>query len=71
MKLWIRDTSTPTHHIIYLTGENAQDTTFLDDFNDAGFLEYLHGLSPLIDAQKHLKLIRYFGYLHIFAKKEA
>jgi len=71
MKLWIRDTSTPSHHIIYLTGEDAQDTTFLDDFSDESFLRYIESISPLIDAQKHLKLIRYFGYLHIFAKKEA
>jgi len=70
MKLWIKDTSTPTHHIIYFTSEDAQNTTYLGDFSDESFSTYLTSLSPKIDVAKHVKLINYFGYLHIFAKKE-
>lgn len=71
MKLWFKDTSTTTHHIIYFTGENAQNTVYLGDLDDAAFKEYLLTLSSKIDIEKNLKLIHYFGYLHIFAKKES
>ena len=70
MKLWIKDTSTTSHHIIYFTKEQAENTRYSRDFDDAGFREYLNSLSPTIDVEKNLKLINYFGYLHIFAKKE-
>jgi len=69
MKIWLKNTSTPTHHIIYYTNEDAQDTSYLGEFDDESFKAYLHTLSPKIDAEKNVKLIRYFGYLHIFAKK--
>ncbi len=71
MKIWIKNTSTTTHHIIYFTNENAQDTTYLGDLSDEEFSNYLKALSPKIDSDKNLKLIHYFGYLHIFAKKES
>ncbi len=70
MKLWTKDTSTATHHIIYFTGENTQDTVYLGDLDDDAFTTYLSALSSKIDIEKNLKLIHYFGYLHIFAKKE-
>ncbi len=70
MKLWIKNTSTATHHIIYFTGENAQDTEYLGDLDAEAFKAYLAGLSSKIDLEKNLKLIQYFGYLHVFAKKE-
>lgn len=71
MKLWLKNTSTTTHHIIYFTNENAQNTTCLGDLSDDEFAHYLAALSPKIDIEKNLKLIHYFGYLHIFAKKES
>ena len=71
MKLWFKDTSTTTHHIIYFTGENAQDTEYLGDLDDDAFKAFLTALSTKIDIEKNLKLIHYFGYLHIFAKKES
>lgn len=71
MKLWIKDTGTTTHHIIYLTAENAQDTEYLGDLDDDAFKAYLTALSSKIDTEKNLKMIHYFGYLHIFAKKES
>ena len=70
MKLWIKDTSTATHHIIYFTKESSENTQYFKDFNDDEFKTYLSTLSPKIDVEKNLKLINYFGYLHIFAKKE-
>jgi len=70
MKLWIKDTSTPSHHIIYFTTESSENVQFFSDLDEDGFKAYLRSLSPKIDVEKHLKLINYFGYLHIFAKKE-
>jgi hypothetical protein len=70
MKLWIKNTSTKTHHILYFTKEDAQDAEYLGDFDDNTFSAYLESLSPSLDLEKNLKLIHYFGYLHIFAKKE-
>ena len=70
MKLWIKDTSTTSHHIIYFTKEQAENTRYFRDFDDDGFRDYLNTLSSTIDVEKNLKLINYFGYLHIFAKKE-
>ena len=71
MKLWIKDTSTDTHHIIYFTKEASENVVFFDEYDDESFIAYLATLSPAIDGEKNLKLIHYFGYLHIFAKKEA
>jgi len=70
MKLWIKDTSTDSHHIIYFTKESSENTAYFKDLDDDGFKNYLTTLSPSIDTEKNLKLIHYFGYLHIFAKKE-
>ena len=70
MKLWHKNTSTETHHIIYFTTESAENTSYLGEFDEASFGAYLTKLSPSIDTAKNLKLITYFGYLHIFAKKE-
>jgi len=69
MKLWTKDTSTDTHHIIYFTKERTENTAYFKDLDDDGFKAYLTALSPTIDVEKNLKLIHYFGYLHIFAKK--
>ena len=71
MKLWIKDTSTTTHHIIYYTKESSENTKYFKDFDDDSFKAYLTTLSPKIDVEKNLKLIHYFGYLHVFAKKES
>jgi len=71
MKLWIKDTSTQSHHIIYFTKESSESTVYFKDFDDDEFKAYLSSLSVKIDVEKHLKLINYFGYLHIFAKKES
>ncbi len=71
MKLWIKDTSTETHYIIYFTKESSENTKYFKDLDDDGFKAYLTTLSSKIDVEKNLKLIQYFGYLHIFAKKES
>ena len=71
MKLWIKDTSTATHHILYFTKESSENTKYFKELDDDGFKHYLTTLSPKIDVEKNLKLIHYFGYLHIFAKKES
>lgn len=70
MKIWLEEKSTPTHHIIYLSKEGRLDGELLGDYDDDQLRHYFTGLNPGIDAEKNLKLLHYFGYLHIFAKKE-
>ena len=70
MKIWIEDNSTPTHHIIYLSKEGRQDLHLLGDYDDEALRSYFSALSSAIDIEKNLNLLHYFGYLHLFAKKE-
>ncbi len=70
MKIWIEDNSTPTHHIIYLSKEGRQDLRFLGDYDDKALRSYFETLGSAIDIEKNLKLLHYFGYLHLFVKKE-
>ena len=71
MKLWIKDTSTTTHHILYFTTEDSENVRFFKEFDEDAFKAYLKSLSETIDFEKQMKLINYFGYLHVFAKKES
>lgn len=70
MKLWIEDKSTPTHHIVYINREGRNGLDFLGDLDDDAIRSYFGTLSSSIDVEKNLKLLHYFGYLHLFAKKE-
>ena len=69
MKLWIRDSSTPTHHIIYLTQEAVQNATYLNEFSDEDLKNYFHALSQTIDTDRQIKRLHYYRYLHLFVKK--
>jgi len=71
MKLWIKDSSTLTHHIIYINSEALHGLTFIGDLDDTALTAYLQALSSKLNIEKNLKLIHYFGYIHIYAKKEA
>lgn len=70
MKLWIEDKSTPSHHIVYINREGREGLDFLGDLDDDAIRSYFSTLSSAIDVEKNLKLLHYFGYLHLFAKKE-
>ena len=66
MKIWIHDTQSPTHRIIKLNCEEHSDSVFLGDLDDEEIREFFKELSPKIDIEKNLKLIQYYGYLHLF-----
>jgi len=69
MKIWILQTETPTHKIVRFNCEEHSDLVYLGEFTDDAFKEYLQTLQVDIDADKNLKLIKYYGYLHLLLKK--
>lgn len=66
MKLWISDTKTSTHRLVKLNAEAHSDFVYLGDLNDEELHSFLLGLQNDIDVDKNLKLIKYYGYLHLF-----
>jgi len=66
MKIWINDTKTPTHRLIKLNCEEHSDFVFLGDLDDEEIRTFFKKVSPKIDIEKNLKLIHYYGYLHLF-----
>ena len=66
MKIWIHDTKTPTHRIIKLNCEEHSNFTFLGDLDDDEIRGFFKSVSSKIDIEKNLKLIHYYGYLHLF-----
>lgn len=71
MKIWKLQTQTPTHKIIRLNCEEHSDLKYLGNLNDAEILEFFHNLSEDIDKEKNLKLLKYYGYLHLLVKQKA
>ena len=71
MKIYKLETQTPTHKIIRLNCEEHSDLEFLGDFNDEEVREFFHSLSEDIDKEKNLKLLKYYGYLHLLVKNSA
>ena len=52
-----------------LNGEAHSDFVYLGDLSDTEIQEYFTQLSSKIDTQKNIKLLHYYGYLHLFAAK--
>lgn len=71
MKIWISDTQTPSHRLIRLNCEEHSDYTYLGDLDDDAFRDFLLEVKADIDVDKNVKLLKYYGYLHLFiiAKK--
>jgi len=72
MKIWISDTQTQTHRLVKLNCEAHSDFEYLGDLDDTQLSDFFLGLKDEIDVDKNLKLIKYYGYLHLFiiAKKQ-
>jgi len=66
MKIWISDTKTATHRLIRLHCEEHSDYHYLGDLDDTEIRNFLFELQESIDVEKNLKLIKYYGYLHLF-----
>ena len=66
MKIWISDTQTPSHRLVRLNCEEHSDYKYLGDLNDEEIRSFFLELQESMDVEKNLKLIKYYGYLHLF-----
>jgi hypothetical protein len=71
MKIWISDTQTKSHRLVRLNCEEHSDYKYLGDLNDDELRTFLLELQSDMNVDKNMKLIKYYGYLHLFiiAKK--
>jgi hypothetical protein len=70
MKIWKQDTQTPSHRLVKLHCEQHSDYDYLGDFNDAEIKTFFLEIQPDMDIEKNLKLLNYYGYLHLFIVKK-
>ena len=66
MKIWIEDTNTPSHRLVRLNCEEHSDYTYLGDLNDTELREFFLEVQSDMDIEKNIKLLHYYGYLHLF-----
>jgi hypothetical protein len=66
MKLWLTDTKTATHRLINMQCEMHSDYTYLGDLDDNEIRAFFLDVQSDIDVEKNLKLLHYYGYLHLF-----
>ena len=66
MKIWISDTKTPTHRLVRLNCEEHSDYTYLGDIDDDELREFFLSVQEDMDIEKNTKLLKYYGYLHLF-----
>ena len=65
MKIWISDTQALSHRLVRLNCEEHSDYKYLGDFNDNELSDFFLSLKDDIDVEKNIKLIKYYGYLHL------
>ena len=70
MKIWIHDTNSSTHRNIKLNLENHSGYKYLGDYNDNELEGFFTSVDDSIDIQKNVKLLKYYGYLHLFIIKK-
>ena len=66
MKIWISDTQTPTHRLVRLNCEEHSDYRYLGDLDDNELRRFFLEVQDDMDVEKNIKLIKYYGYLHLF-----
>ena len=66
MKIWISDTKTQTHRNVKLNLEEHSDFLYLGDLSDDELRKFLIDFKTDIDVEKNIKLLKYYGYLHLF-----
>jgi len=66
MKIWISDTQASTHRLVKLNCEQHSDYKYLGDLNNEELKQFLLDFKSDIDVNKNIKLLQYFGYLHLF-----
>ena len=66
MKIWIADTNTPAYRHVKIHCEDHSGYEYIGDFNDNELTKYLLNLQDSMDIKKNIKLLKYYGYLHLF-----
>ena len=66
MKIWISDLKTPSHRIVKLNCEEHSGFEYLGDLDDDELRSFFLDVQDDIDVDKNIKLIKYYGYLHLF-----
>ena len=66
MKIWLSKTVTPTYTLIKLHCEEHSEYKYLGDLSDEELKIFLLSEKEDIDVDKNIKLLHYFGYLHLF-----
>ena len=71
MKIWIEDSNLPTHRLVKLNCEQHSDYSYAGEFNDDKLKDFFLELDPKMNLEKNMKLIKYYGYLHLFIIKSS
>ena len=66
MKIWKTDTQAPTHRLVKLHCEEHSDYEYVGDLSDEEITKFFLEIQDDMDIQKNLKLLKYYGYLHLF-----
>ncbi len=66
MKIWISDTQASSHRLVRFNCEEHSDYKYLGDLDDDELSDFFLSLQNDMDVQKNMKLIKYYGYLHLF-----
>ena len=66
MKIWISDTQTQTYRNVKIHAGEHSDFIYRGDFDDEELKTYLLEVQEDIDIEKNIKLLKYYGYLHLF-----
>ncbi|MEA2099849.1 MAG: hypothetical protein U9P72_06955 [Campylobacterota bacterium] len=66
MKIWILDTQTPTHRLVRFNCEEHSDYKYIGDLTDEELELFFLKIQPDMNLDKNMKLIKYYGYLHLF-----
>jgi len=66
MKIWIADTKTQAYRQVKLHNEEHSGFEYLGDLDDEQLKSFLLNLQDSMDVEKNMKLLKYYGYLHLF-----
>ncbi|MBU1991065.1 hypothetical protein KJ691_10005 [bacterium] len=66
MKIWISDTQASSHRLVRLNCEEHSDYAYLGDLDEGELKNFFLELQPDMDVDKNIRLIQYYGYLHLF-----
>jgi len=66
MKIWIADTNTPAYRQVKFHNEQHSGYEYLGDLDDEELKSFLLNLQDSMDIEKNMKLLKYYGYLHLF-----